>query len=144
MISPYIVAIIISWIIAQGTKYVLARIGSGRYRQQPRRGLYMSGGMPSAHSASVIALLTSVAILDGADTSLFAAVALFSAIIIYDAVMVRRSSGEQGEALKDIVNQTGVTLKKPFFVAHGHSLLEVIVGGAVGAIVGVSVSLPLI
>ena len=58
MLSPYIMAIIAAWVAAQGAKYIIAVVKSGTLRNF--RQLYVSGNMPSAHSASVIALVTGI------------------------------------------------------------------------------------
>lgn len=134
-ISPYIAAGLIAWIVAQGSKYIVVSIKSKTFRKL--RQLYMSGNMPSAHSATVVALLTVVALRDGTGSAIFAVTATFAAIVMYDAVMVRRSSGEQGAALLKL-------LKDPvpaFRVAKGHTPVEVLVGALLGAVVGAVVFL---
>jgi acid phosphatase family membrane protein YuiD len=91
--------------------------------------------MPSAHSASVVALLTVVGGLDGVDTGIFAVAALFAAIVMYDAVMVRRSSGEQGAALTVLLKNQDSKIPMPR-VAKGHTPVEVAVGALLGLAVG--------
>lgn len=54
-VSPYILAIAIAWFVAQGMKYVIAAI-KGKTLQIFRH-LYLSGNMPSSHSATVMSLL---------------------------------------------------------------------------------------
>jgi acid phosphatase family membrane protein YuiD len=102
--SPYLWAAGIAWIIAQGSKYLIAIIQSKTVRKF--RSLYISGGMPSAHSATVMAVTTVVGLRDGIDSGLFGIVALLSAIVMYDAVMVRRSSGLQGDILTQLLKDT--------------------------------------
>lgn len=92
--------------------------------------------MPSAHSATVIALLTVIGGIEGVGSALFALAALFSAIVMYDAVMVRRSSGEQGEALLALLAGQKKPLVRLPRVAKGHTPLEVVVGAVVGFLVG--------
>ena len=133
VLSWYIVAIVAAWIIAQGAKYVVAVLKSGSLKNL--RHLYLSGNMPSAHSASVMALLVVIASVDGVGTGLFAVAMLFAAIVMYDAVMVRRSSGEQGEALKALLKEQKSKIKVPR-VFKGHTPLEVAVGALIGCMVG--------
>ncbi len=91
--------------------------------------------MPSAHSASVVALLTMIGGLNGVDSAIFAVAALFAAIVMYDSVMVRRSSGEQGESLKALLKEQKSRVRIPR-VAKGHTPLEVAVGALFGLVVG--------
>ena len=133
-ISPYIIAVISAWIIAQGLKYVLSSIRNKSFKRNVRQ-LYLSGNMPSAHSATVIALLTVIGVKDGIDTAIFAIATLFSSIVMYDAMMVRRSSGEQGKALTELIKENNSKIRLPR-VAKGHSPIEVLVGAIIGVAVG--------
>ena len=137
-LSPYILAVIAGWVIAQGAKYVLKVIQTGDVGQL--RQLYLSGNMPSAHATSVAALLTVIGMSDGIDSGLFALAALFAAIVMYDAVMVRRSSGEQGKAIQLLIKESKSTIQIPR-AAKGHTPIEVLVGGLLGAVIGVVVVL---
>lgn len=135
-ISPYIVAIILGWVVAQGLKYAI--IAARQKTLASFRHLYLSGNMPSAHSATVAALLTVIALKDGIDSGLFGLATLFAAIVMYDAMMVRRSSGEQGFAIRALIKEQGSKVKIPR-AAKGHEPLEVLVGAAIGMVLGVVV-----
>lgn len=133
MISPYLVAALCGWIAAQGSKYILAVV-KGRSVQK-LRSIYVSGGMPSAHSATVMALTTVVGLRDGVGSAIFAVAFAFAAVVMYDAMMVRRSSGKQGEVLKQLITEVNSPIKTPRF-AKGHEPIEVLVGATVGVIIG--------
>jgi acid phosphatase family membrane protein YuiD len=131
--SPYLIAIALAWIIAQGTKFLIVNVrdkGPVDFRQ-----LYVSGNMPSGHSATVVALLTVIGLKDGVDSGLFAIAALLAAIVMYDAVMVRRSSGEQGTAIQALIQELKSAVKSPRS-AKGHEPHEVAVGALIGLCVG--------
>lgn len=134
VISPYIVAILASWVVAQGLKYILIALKNGNFDHV--RQLYLSGNMPSAHSASTVALVTLIGLRDGVEGPVFAVAALFASVVMYDAVMVRRSVGEQGLAIQELIelakNKKLVTPRS----ARGHKPLEVIVGAGLGAMIG--------
>lgn len=132
-LSLYILAIIAAWALAQGAKYIVAVVQSGKIRNF--RHLYLSGNMPSAHSASVVALLTVVGGTEGVDSAVFAVALLFAAIVMYDAIMVRRSSGEQGRILIKLLKEQKSSLPLPR-VAKGHTPLEVAAGALLGLVVG--------
>jgi len=136
LVSPYIIAAGLGWIVAQLSKYVVASFKLGKlasYRQ-----LYLSGNMPSAHSATTVAMLTVVGVLDGVQSSVFAVAFLFTAVVLYDAMMVRRSSGEQGVALTALMMETKSKVRLPR-VAMGHTPTEVAVGSLLGLFVGMAV-----
>lgn len=136
LLSPYLIAIVAAWLISQGAKYLFVAVkrrSFDHYRQ-----LYLSGNMPSAHSASVVALVTIIGLRDGTNSGLFAIAALFAAIVMYDAVMVRRSSGEQGVAIQKLIKEQKSSVSLPR-AAKGHTPLEVAVGTILGALVGVVV-----
>ena len=136
-LSPYILAAVISWIVAQGLKYVVASV-KGRKLHSLRQ-LYLSGSMPSAHSASVIALLVVVGFKDGVNSAVFGLALLFAAVVMYDAIMVRRSSGEQGTALVELIRELKRPAATPIHVAKGHTPAEIVGGVVVGLVIGLVV-----
>ncbi len=127
--SPYIIAVALAWITAQAFKYIHASIKAKSWKNVNQ--LYLSGNMPSAHSASVVALATTIGVLDGTNTAVFALAVLFGAVVMYDAMMVRRSSGEQGAALTRLLTDMKSRIAIPR-AAKGHSPIEVLVGAALG------------
>lgn len=138
-LSPYFIAIIAGWVIAQGMKYVLVALKNRNFDHF--RQLYLSGNMPSAHSATSVALCVIVGLRDGTGSALFAIAALLAAIVMYDAVMVRRSSGEQGIAIHALIalaKNKEIALPR---AARGHTPLEVLAGAVLGAVIGVVVFL---
>lgn len=141
----YIVTPLIAWMIAQAGKHVFVRYNRRRkVIDQPAgqsvMALIPSGGMPSAHSATVVALATIIGLRVGFDSPIFAVALLFVAVVMYDAMMVRYSSGEQGEAILAILKHLKTNIPKPK-VARGHLLSEVIVGALIGIVVATVVFL---
>lgn len=136
IISPYIIAGMLGWVIAQSVKYLIITVRSRRFVSL--RQLYGSGNMPSAHSATVMAVLVMIGLEDGLDSGLFGLAAVFSSVVLYDAMMVRRSSGEQGASLTALIKEQGSAVRLPR-VAKGHTPLEVAVGALLGVLVGVAV-----
>ena len=132
-ISPYLMAIVLGWIVAQGMKYLIVVVRTNDFGNL--RQLYLSGNMPSAHTSTTVALLTVIGLRNGVESGLFGVAALFTAVVAYDAVMVRRSVGEQGEALQTLIRKDDKTAILPR-AAKGHQPIEVVVGAVVGGIVG--------
>jgi len=133
LFSPYIVAGMAGWVVSQLSKYVVASFKARKLASL--RQLYLSGHMPSAHSATVVAVLVVIGLKDGIGSGLFGLALVFASVVVYDAIMVRRSSGEQGIALTALIKETGANIPLPR-VAIGHTPLEVAVGSLLGCIVG--------
>ena len=95
-----------------------------------------TGGMPSTHSAAVIALSTIVGILEGYDSIVFAMSLGFSFVIMYDAAGLRRAAGKTAACLNKVMEEiynhdleaVGGKLKELL----GHTRKEVFWGMAVG------------
>ena len=59
--------------------------------------------MPSSHSAGVIALSTSVGVIDGFSSTAFAIALGFSIVVMYDAAGLRRAAGKTAATLNRLV-----------------------------------------
>ena len=57
--------------------------------------IMQAGGMPSSHSAVVVALTTMIAKTEGIHSPLFGVSLIFSFVVMYDAAGVRRAAGKQ-------------------------------------------------
>lgn len=132
-------AAIISLMSAQAIKpmlYYAAR------REWDWRRLYMTGGMPSSHTSTVIALTTAVALTDGFGSTAFAICFVLSLVVMNDAMNVRLETGKQAE----IINQwseylTEIFKNGPFSEQNlktmiGHSSVQVFAGLIWGMITG--------
>ncbi|MBU0605149.1 MAG: divergent PAP2 family protein [Candidatus Omnitrophica bacterium] len=124
-----------AWAIAQTIKVVL---GIFREKRFNFRWFVGTGGMPSAHAASVAALSTSVGITYGFDSALFAIALTFTIIIMFDAQTTRLSSGKQAEILNKMLDDIYWKHKldeeklKEFL---GHTPIQVFVGAGLGIVV---------
>ena len=104
-------------------------------RKLDLRLLWATGGMPSSHSALVVALAISVGINTGFDSPLFAVSAVLAMIVMYDAAGVRQAAGKQAEKINLIVEE--LLSGHPLNEEHlrellGHTPLQVAVGAVVG------------
>jgi len=97
------------------------------------------GGMPSSHSAAIVALCTVVGFEAGIDSMVFAVTFLLSLVIMYEAAGVRRSAGEQAEVLNRMLEEfyhgrrvSEARLRELL----GHTPFEVLVGAAMGFLAG--------
>lgn len=131
--SPYIIAIVLSWVIAQGTKYLIMVVRNRTLKGF--RQLYLSGNMPSAHSATVVAVTAIIGLREGLDSAIFGLAVTVAGVVMYDALMVRRSVGEQGTSIQALIKATKSDVKIPR-AAKGHTPIEVLVGAILGLAIG--------
>jgi acid phosphatase family membrane protein YuiD len=137
-LSPYLIAIVVGWLTAHIIKYTVAVIRGQKLDLTHQ--MFISGGMPSSHAATTVAVWMVVLLKDGLNSGLFGLATLVTLIICYDAVKVRRSSGEQGEAIAQLIKESKSTIKLPR-AAKGHTPLEVFIGAILGGVIGLVVFL---
>lgn len=131
----YLLVAASAWLLAQSTKRALNLLGyNKRVFRDGESALFLSGGMPSGHSATVVALSMSIGLMEGFDTTVFAISGIFAVIVMYDAMKVRYSSGVQGDTINSLIKEQKSRIAK-VRVAHGHTPLEVVAGALVGAVV---------
>ncbi|MGB4420470.1 MAG: divergent PAP2 family protein [Candidatus Saccharimonadales bacterium] len=139
LISPYILTILFAWIGSHTIKFIVNTIKKEKYSL--RSHLFMSGGMPSGHSATTVAMATIIGLKEGFDSSIFGLATLFAIIVMYDALQVRRSAGEQGEAIHRMIKYHKIkTINLPK-ISKGHLPIEVFFGGIFGITIGLVVYL---
>ncbi|MCH8863895.1 MAG: divergent PAP2 family protein [Chloroflexi bacterium] len=123
-----------AWAIAQLTKTSIALLqGKGldfRY-------LVSSGGMPSAHSALVTSLATTVGMTQGFGSTVFGITVILALIVMYDAAGVRQSVSQQSVVLNRIVRELRLrhsitNLEADMRELLGHTPFQVIVGAFSG------------
>ena len=131
--SPIFLAPFLAWIAAQLIKTLIFAV---KYKRFDFRGLLKTGGMPSAHSSGTVALTTVVGRIEGWTSPLFIVTLVFTFIIMNDAAGVRRSAGQQARVLNKMLEDGKIDAErvKEFL---GHTPNEVILGGILGAIIGI-------
>ena len=128
---------LLAWVLAQAIKFTRHGL---RNHELDFSFFVSTGGMPSAHSAAVSALATSVGLREGWDSAVFATAACFAIIVMFDAQSVRRAAGQQARLLNQIVAEMFKThhfSKQKLAELLGHTRLEV---GA-GLLLGVGVAI---
>ncbi|XP_031377531.1 uncharacterized protein LOC116192957 isoform X1 [Punica granatum] len=108
-------------------------------RRWDSRKMLGSGGMPSSHSATVMALAVSIGIQEGAGSSSFAIALVLACVVMYDATGVRLHAGRQAELLNQIVCELPpehpVSSIKPLRDSLGHTPVQVVAGAVLGCVV---------
>ncbi|MGA0333370.1 MAG: divergent PAP2 family protein [Kiritimatiellia bacterium] len=137
--NPAIKAALLSWLAAQLIKFATEMVQA---RRIDFTYFVSTGGMPSAHSASVCGLATKIGLDTGFHTPIFALALWFALIVMFDAQSVRKAAGEQAAILNQIVAE----LMESHHLSQnklkellGHTRLEVFAGMLVGIGVGILV-----
>jgi uncharacterized protein len=99
-----------------------------------------SGGMPSAHTATVCALCTSIAMTVGVGSIYFSIAVVLAVIVMYDAAGVRQSVGQHSAVLNRLVKEFSFRTTKQdreevFREFIGHTPFQVFVGALLGIFV---------
>ena len=136
-VSAYFIAALVAFSGAQGIKYYLSVKKNG---VKNAGNWYQSGNMPSAHTATMVALTTVVAVRDGTESGLFAVTAVITFITMYDSMMSRRAAGEQGLAIRKLLAKSPFSKDPLPHHALGHRPLEVLVGAVMGLSIGLIVA----
>ena len=132
---------LLAWFVAQVLKTIINFILLGKFQLERMWG---DGGMPSAHSATVCAMVIATARSEGINSAIFAVAAVVAIITMHDAMGVRRETGEQAKVLNQMLEQwIEVTEKNNPFLQNmhlkemdGHTPLQVLAGFVVGVVVG--------
>lgn len=127
---------VLSWTLAQVIKFLVQLLG---HRRIDFRMLVAPGGMPSGHSATMMALTTSVGLDCGFGSAAFAIAFVMSMIVMYDATGIRRSAGKQAAVLNRVVDRLVQSGHEKSQLSNeelkeilGHTPVQVIVGAAMG------------
>lgn len=131
---------ICGWVIAQIIKMIISLI-VGKFEKTRIVG---TGGMPSSHTSTVIALTTSTFITCGYDSAMFAISLALAGIVMYDAMGIRRAAGKQAGVINFFKQNWNEELpdehKKEMSELLGHTPFEVLAGVFVGVVVGILIS----
>ena len=133
-----LIASVVAWWLAQASKLLIMLLRERKVRLSL---LASAGGMPSAHSAVVVALTTRVGIQDGVGSTSFALALVFAGIVLYDAAGVRRAVSHQARILNRILEEVLEYQRfseKRLLDLLGHTPFEVFVGSLLGLLVALS------
>ena len=134
---------VVAWLAAQ-----IIKIFTGLYQNAGKKTLstihFSTGGMPSSHSSSVLALTVASGIKYGLGSPYFAICAVLSIIVMIDASGVRYETGKQAEFLnkvaKEIFSGKPELMNVGFKELVGHTPLQVFMGALLGVAVAIGMS----
>lgn len=133
-----LISAILSFAIAQSTKFFTSWY---RERRWDFKQLLGSGGMPSAHSATVTSLALATGLQEGFGGAVFAISLILACIVMYDATGVRLHAGRQAEVLNQIVYELPaehpLAESRPLRELLGHTPPQVIAGALLGTVTSI-------
>ena len=132
----YLLVIALAWLIAHLIKAIIEK--QNGQRKKFFNNFFASGGMPSAHTATVVSLALLIGLELGFNSAIFALAILFTAITMHDAMRVRWSAGENSKAINKIIKNGKLSI--PILkINQGHTKAEVMAGGVLGALIAIVV-----
>ncbi len=127
---------IIGWLSAQICKVI---IGMFHHKKFSFTLFLSSGGMPSSHTATMLAVTVAIARIHGLASTYFALAFVVSFIVMYDAAGVRLQAGKQAAILNKIIKdlEDGETkyMQKDLKELIGHTPVQVFAGAALGIVI---------
>ena len=132
----YLIVPFATWFFIQLFKLIYDLVTTKKFNFKRILG---AGGMPSSHSAVVVALCTMIGKAYGINSAIFGLSVVFAFVVMYDAAGVRRAAGKQAKLLNKIVQTpglTGVEVTERLQEVLGHTPTQVFVGAFIGFIVG--------
>ncbi|CDP13311.1 unnamed protein product [Coffea canephora] len=137
-----LISAVLAFALAQSFKFLTSWY---RERHWDLKQLVGSGGMPSSHSATVIALAIGVGLQEGFGGSLFATALILACVVMYDATGVRLHAGRQAEVLNQIVCELPaehpLSESRPLRELLGHTPPQVVAGGLLGIVTATMIHL---
>ena len=128
---------LLAWFLAQLIRVILDLVILRRFDASR---FVSSGGMPSSHSALVVAAATAIGKLYGIDGPAFALAAVLSAVVMYDACNVRRSAGDTARLVNQLLEHVEKLTAEDFAddlkIIMGHTPLQVAAGALLGLGIG--------
>lgn len=132
----YLIVPFATWFFIQLFKLIYDLVTTKKFNFKRILG---AGGMPSSHSAVVVALCTMIGKNYGINSAIFGLSVVFAFVVMYDAAGVRRAAGKQAKLLNKIVQTPGlsnVEVTEKLQEVLGHTPIQVFVGAFIGLIVG--------
>ena len=121
---------LLGWLVAQVLKTIINFILLGKFQLERMWG---DGGMPSAHSATVCAMVIATGRCVGVDSAIFAVASVVAIITMHDAKVLNQMIDQWIEVSeKNAPFLQNMHLKEMV----GHTPLQVVAGVLVGAAVG--------
>lgn len=135
--NKVLIAVMFGWLLAQALKIPTEYLRSRRWLWTM---FFAAGGMPSSHTALMVAGTLAVALYHGWDNPLFGVAVAVTMIIAHDAAGVRRQAGKHAERINVLFDELlkgHMWSEDDLKEVIGHTPLEVIGGIILGLLVAI-------
>lgn len=135
--NKVLIAVLSAWLLAQALKIPTEYVRSRRWMWAM---FFAAGGMPSSHTALMVAGTLAVGLYHGFDNPVFAIAVGVTMIIAHDAAGVRRQAGKHAERINLLFDELlhgHVLTEEELKEVIGHTPLEVIGGIILGLLVAI-------
>lgn len=120
-----VLMVVTAWVAAELIKFFI----DCSLNKRPNARIFLSyGGFPSAHSTLVSALCTSILLVQGLSVSFLVSLVL-AAVVIRDTITLRQYIDKNSRHIRELSNHS---IEIDYI---SHSIIEIIVGIAIGVIV---------
>ncbi len=139
--NKILVAAFFGWLIAQVLKTIIYVLVNKEFNSERLLG---DGGMPSSHSATVMALVTLTCYYYGPASFEFAIAGVMALIVMHDAMGVRRETGKQAKVINNMMDwfaemDSDIPVEQKLKEFVGHTPLQVLFGALLGIVVGFAI-----
>ncbi len=134
MTYPPVIVPILTGCAVQFIKFLLFAV---KHKRIEIKYFFDPGHMPSAHTAFLVSLTSTVAYYDGVFSTTFAISFVLLYVVLYDALRIRVNIGDNGKIINKLVRELAEIKKEDYPVLKervGHKPLEVLVGGILGLV----------
>ena len=135
--NKVLISVLVGWLLAQALKIPTEYLRSRKWMWAM---FFAAGGMPSSHTALMVAGTLSVGLYYGFDNPLFAIAIGVTMIIAHDAAGVRRQAGKHAERINVLFDELlhgHMWSEDDLKEIIGHTPLEVIGGIILGLLVAI-------
>ena len=140
--NKVLIVVAVAWLIAQSIKIITTLVSERRFVAER---IFGDGGMPSAHSATVVSLAVMLGHTAGYNSPAFTIALILAVVVMNDATGVRLEAGKHAASIKELA-----TAVNEFFVGKdkkikteklkllvGHTPLQVFFGALLGVAIAV-------
>ena len=131
---------VVAWFSAQVIKVIIDLFQ--KERPSLLKIFFSTGGMPSSHSSSVVALCIACAIGEGLSSPYFAITLVLAGVVMIDASGVRYETGKQAQLLNKITRELFQGNAEEFNLGLkelvGHTPFQVMMGAILGIVVAIA------
>lgn len=134
LLNHVLIGALLAWAIAQTVKLPIEYLQTKEWHWAL---LLQPGGMPSSHSALVVAVTHGIGLSAGFDSVLFALSFVVAMVVIYDATGIRRQAGLHAGLINAMIEDlaAGHPLKnEQLKEVLGHTPMEVLGGIILGLV----------